>query len=197
MRAITASFSFECLGPFETWIGGATFGQLCLGSPAVSIRLVLTILAATSHGQAPTCMKEKLDCATEFSLTYKANPWPAAQNLAPHLRQRSLLVAPFLSTCSSFSSDPSSHRDKDSTSESPAKHRQQRFKSSQFQPAESLHQLTLLLLSSRPAFGLLKGTASTTASAAVSFVSDKDFSLCKPSHIINAIPPPAARLDAA
>ncbi|KAH8733881.1 hypothetical protein BGZ61DRAFT_167497 [Ilyonectria robusta] len=44
----------------------------------------------------------------------------------------------------------------------------------------------------RPAFGLLKGNASTTAPPAVSFVSDKDFSLRKTSHIINVIPPPAA-----
>ncbi|RSL99072.1 hypothetical protein CDV31_012368, partial [Fusarium ambrosium] len=44
----------------------------------------------------------------------------------------------------------------------------------------------------RLAFGLFKGTATTTAPPAVSFVSDKDFSLRKPSHIINVIPPPAA-----
>ncbi|CAI6096814.1 unnamed protein product [Clonostachys chloroleuca] len=36
------------------------------------------------------------------------------------------------------------------------------------------------------AFGRLKGTAVITV-----LVSDKDFSLLKPSHIINAIPPPA------
>lgn len=42
------------------------------------------------------------------------------------------------------------------------------------------------------AFGLLKGTAPTTAPQAVTFVSDRDFSLRKTSHIINAIPPPAA-----
>ncbi|MCP6473683.1 hypothetical protein NL509_27960, partial [Klebsiella pneumoniae] len=44
----------------------------------------------------------------------------------------------------------------------------------------------------RLAFGLFKGTDPTTAPPAVSFVSDKDFSLRKPSHIINVIPPPAA-----
>ncbi|KAK4113778.1 hypothetical protein N656DRAFT_706654 [Canariomyces notabilis] len=41
------------------------------------------------------------------------------------------------------------------------------------------------------AFGLLKGTHPTTASAAVNLVSDQDFSLCKTFHIINSLPPPA------
>jgi hypothetical protein len=44
---------------------------------------------------------------------------------------------------------------------------------------------------------VLKGITSTTASWAVTFVSDKDFSLCKPAHIINAIPPPAAAAEVA
>lgn len=39
---------------------------------------------------------------------------------------------------------------------------------------------------------VLKGTAFTTAFWAVTFVSDRDFSLRKTSHIINAIPPPGA-----
>jgi hypothetical protein len=38
----------------------------------------------------------------------------------------------------------------------------------------------------------IKGKQSTTASQAVTFVSDQDFGLRKTFHIINALPPPAA-----
>ena len=40
------------------------------------------------------------------------------------------------------------------------------------------------------AFGLHKGNSATTASSAVNFVSDQDFSLRKTFHIINSRPPP-------
>ncbi|KAG7121398.1 hypothetical protein HYQ45_014630 [Verticillium longisporum] len=43
----------------------------------------------------------------------------------------------------------------------------------------------------RLAFGRLKGNRCTTAPAAVSFVSDQDFSVRKSFHITNNIPPPA------
>ncbi|KAK4147114.1 uncharacterized protein C8A04DRAFT_24910 [Dichotomopilus funicola] len=46
--------------------------------------------------------------------------------------------------------------------------------------------------SHRPtAFGLLKGTYSTTAFPAVTLISDEDFSVRKTFHIINVLPPPA------
>ncbi|KAL2148852.1 hypothetical protein VTH82DRAFT_1999 [Thermothelomyces myriococcoides] len=41
------------------------------------------------------------------------------------------------------------------------------------------------------AFGPVKGNHSTTASSAVSLVSDQDFGLRKTFHIINVLPPPA------
>ncbi|KFH43652.1 hypothetical protein ACRE_055520 [Hapsidospora chrysogenum ATCC 11550] len=50
---------------------------------------------------------------------------------------------------------------------------------------------TLVSPSHRLPLVVLKGTRSTTALKAVDFVSDRDFSLRKSSHIINAIPPPA------
>ncbi|RXG43714.1 hypothetical protein VDGE_30169 [Verticillium dahliae] len=48
-----------------------------------------------------------------------------------------------------------------------------------------------LPLKPRLAFGRLKGNRRTTAPAAVSFVSDQDFSVRKSFHITNNIPPPA------
>ncbi|OTA86521.1 hypothetical protein M434DRAFT_35764 [Hypoxylon sp. CO27-5] len=49
----------------------------------------------------------------------------------------------------------------------------------------------------RLAFGLLKGNPANTAPAAVSFVSDQDFSLRKTFHIINLRPPPPASTEVA
>jgi len=51
-------------------------------------------------------------------------------------------------------------------------------------PIQELH------LTDPTAFGRFKGTTANTAFWAVTFVSDRDFSLRKTSHIINAIPPP-------
>ncbi|KAJ3522475.1 hypothetical protein NM208_g12842 [Fusarium decemcellulare] len=124
-------------------------------------------------------------------LTYKANPWPKTLPLtcvnAPSSLLHSCPPAPPSPLTCQVTATRTVHRKAPPTA-------LQKFPISTCGEPSSAHPLPPQL---RPAFGLLKGTASTTASAAVSFVSDKDFSLCKPSHIINAIPPPAARLDAA